>query len=200
MMRCFFVSQFVRGLKDEIRAAMQSQVPDTVDRAILLAKVQEQVGDKAKSKFQKQNTSSKYNPSFNKAEFKQPATANSLWKERQLRHYRRANRLCYYCGDKYEPAHLEKCLKRPKPQVNALAVNDLDVELSEVVLNQLAIEDTLAADFYQLSLNALAGTKEGECIKVRALVKNQVIIILIDNGSSHSFIDTSFLPRVRIQA
>lgn len=36
----FFVSQYIKGLKPEIGAAVQSQVPHDVDRAILLAKVQ----------------------------------------------------------------------------------------------------------------------------------------------------------------
>lgn len=29
-----------------------------------------------------------------------------FWKERQLCEYRRANGLCYNCGDKYDPAHV----------------------------------------------------------------------------------------------
>jgi hypothetical protein len=34
----FFASQFVKGLKDEIRDIVQSQVPEDVDRVMLLAK------------------------------------------------------------------------------------------------------------------------------------------------------------------
>jgi hypothetical protein len=36
----FFASQFVNGLKKEIRYTVQSQVPEDVDRAVLLAKIQ----------------------------------------------------------------------------------------------------------------------------------------------------------------
>jgi hypothetical protein len=39
----FYVSQFIRGLKSEIRGLVESQVPQTVERAILLALVQEEV-------------------------------------------------------------------------------------------------------------------------------------------------------------
>jgi hypothetical protein len=35
----FYVSQFIKGLKSEIRASVESQVPDSVERAILLALV-----------------------------------------------------------------------------------------------------------------------------------------------------------------
>jgi hypothetical protein len=44
----FFVSQFIRGLKDELRGAVESQVPETLERAILLARVQEEVLAEAK--------------------------------------------------------------------------------------------------------------------------------------------------------
>jgi hypothetical protein len=38
---------------------------------------------------------------------------------------------------------LEVCTKRNKAQVNALALNDLDRELSDDTLNELAAEDIL---------------------------------------------------------
>lgn len=59
---------------------------------------------------------------------------------------------------------------------------------------------SLAEDFCQLSLNALAGTDRGEAMKLRALVENQVILILIDSGSSHSFVSSSFLKKVGLKA
>jgi hypothetical protein len=51
-----------------------------------------------------------------------------------------------------------------KPQVNALVVNDLDKEISENLLNEMAIEDMITEDFCQLPLNALAGTHTSDCI------------------------------------
>lgn len=52
------------------------------------------------------------------------------------------------------------CSKRPlvPTQLNALVVNELDVVLNDEVLNQLALEDALAENFCQLSLNAISGT------------------------------------------
>ena len=46
----FFVSQFNKGLKYEIASSVQSQLPQIVDKAILLAKVQQQVLEKGKQK------------------------------------------------------------------------------------------------------------------------------------------------------
>jgi hypothetical protein len=36
----FFITQFTRGLKPEVFAAVQSQLPETMERAVMLAKIQ----------------------------------------------------------------------------------------------------------------------------------------------------------------
>lgn len=72
----------------------------------------------------------------------------------------------------------------------------LDVELSEHILAQLDLEDAITQDFCQLSLNALSGTNSGQAMRVAALVKNKVMLILIDSGSSHSFVSSAFLQNV----
>jgi hypothetical protein len=55
----FFVTQFIKGLKLEIGAVVQSQIPETLDRAILLARIQQQVLEKGKTKWQRTASSSK---------------------------------------------------------------------------------------------------------------------------------------------
>jgi hypothetical protein len=67
-----------------------------------------------------------------------------------------------------------------------LVVNDLDAELTEETLNHLEIEDVLASEMGQLSLNALAGTESSDSMCIRALVQSKVMLILVDSGSSHS--------------
>jgi hypothetical protein len=49
-----------------------------------------------------------------------------------------------------------------------------------------------------VSLHALAGTCPSNTIQLRALVQNQVIIILVDSGSTHSFIDTGLCQRLQL--
>ena len=105
-----------------------------------------------------------------RVEHKPTTPLTSLWKDRQLRDYRKANGLCFNCGDKFVPGHLEVCPKRNKPQVNALVINDLDRELSDEVLNQLAAEDTLHEDFCQLSLHAISSVDNTNYIKLKARV------------------------------
>ena len=115
-----------------------------------------------------------------------------------MRDYRRANNLCYFCGEKYEPGHQDVCSKRAKPQLNAIVVNPLDKEITEEVLNTLAVEDALAEDFYQLSLNALSSADTDNSIKLRTLVKNKVMLVLLNSGSSHSFISSSFVAMANL--
>ena len=109
--------------------------------------------------------------------------------------YRKANNLCYYCGDKFDHVHAVVCLQRPKVQVNALVVNDLDTPLSEELVAQLELEDSLTNDFGHLSLNALAGTDDGHAIKLRALVKNKVMLALVDSVAPTVLSVTNFCSR-----
>jgi len=78
-------------------------------------------------------------------------------------------------------------------------VNPLDKEeITEEVLNTLAVEDALAEDFCQLSLNALSSANTDNSIKLRTLVKNKVMLVLLDLGSSHSFISSSFVAMANL--
>jgi hypothetical protein len=47
-----------------------------------------------------------------------------------------------------------------------------------------------------LSIHALAGTDSGDTIRLRALVDNQILLILVDSGSTGSFLNASMLPRL----
>jgi len=96
------------------------------------------------------------------------------------------------------PGHFEVYSKRQKPQVNAIVLNDLDRELSDEVLNELAVEDQLHEEFCQLSLNALSSQNSTSCIKLKARVKDKVILILVDSGSTHSFISSQFVELAKL--
>jgi hypothetical protein len=77
--------------------------------------------------------------------------------------------------------------------VNALALNDLDREISEDMLNELAIDESLTENFGQLSLNALSGTQSADSIQLKATVLNKTMLILVDTGSSHCFVSSHFV-------
>jgi hypothetical protein len=174
----FFTSHFINGLKDELKGAVQSQLQSSVDRTCLLAKIQQQILERQKLKHVRVHVP-KSSSSFAKTESSQPQTSATLWKERQLRDFRRANNLCYYCGEKFDAAHLQKCSKRNKPQVNAIVINDLDTELTEETLSQLEMEGVITAEIGQLSLNVISGTERGDSMRIRALVGSKVMLVLV---------------------
>lgn len=93
---------------------------------------------------------------------------------------------------------MEVCSKRNKAQTNAIIMNDLDRELSDEVLNDLATEDALHEEFCQLSLNAITSSESTNCIKLKTRVKDKVMLILIDSGSTHSFISSQFVTLAKI--
>jgi hypothetical protein len=97
-----------------------------------------------------------------------------------------------FCGDKFDKVHATSCVKRQSSQVNAIVVNDLDHHLTQEVLRQLDIEDNITEEFEQLSLNAVSGTSSGDVLKLQALVRGKVTLLLSNSGSSHSFVSSSF--------
>lgn len=50
----------------------------------------------------------------------------------------------------------------------------------------------------QLSVNALSGADHPKTLRLRALIENQVVIILVDLGSTSSFIDSALLQRLKV--
>ncbi|WVZ79446.1 hypothetical protein U9M48_027023 [Paspalum notatum var. saurae] len=192
----FFVSKYIGGLNDDIRGTVESQVPPTVDRAAVIAKIQQGIVERQKARQHKSSSGFKAQASTSKVESKSQPPQSPLWRERQLRDYRRTHGLCFHCGEKYEPGHLEVRPKKTKAHLNTLAINDLDIELTEEVLNQLVVEDALAEEFCQLSLNALSSVERMGCLKLRAMVNNTAMHFLLDNGSSHTFVSSAFVKHV----
>ena len=94
--------------------------------------------------------------------------------------------------------HAEVCVKKNRPQINAMVLNDLDREIDEELLNEMAVQEILTEDFGQLSLNALAGTASSECIQLKATVQNKTMLILVDTGSSHSFVSSDFVNLAKL--
>lgn len=194
----FYVSQFIRGLKIEIRGAVEAQVPETVERAILLALVQQEVQAEARPWAQRQIPHARFEHQAPRQEAIKPALklgTGDLWKDRQLRDYRRVNGLCFKCGDKFDPTH--QCAKKPAAELHAMTTEEEVEQLSDEILNTIELQDLADAKQLSLSLNALAGTDSNDTIRLRALVGNQVMLILIDSGSTGSFVNEAMLSRVQ---
>ena len=125
--------------------------------------------------------------------------SSELAKERQLRDFRRLNGLCFGCGEKYEPGHQAKCPKRGGTQLHSLTMEDMGLTLSDEVLQQLDKEDREMVEASNLSLNAISGTDRVGCMRVRALIQNQVMGMLVDSGSSTSFVSQRIVDKLTLQ-
>jgi hypothetical protein len=192
----FFATTYVNGLKEDIRAGVEPHVPTTMRKAATIAKIRQRQADRNKLKYQRQPQKARVPPP--KQDTKPNTSYGSFWRDKQLRDYRKANNLCYSCGEKFEPGHAEVCTKRNKIHLNAIVVNDLDKEISEDLLNEMAIEEILTEEFCQLSLNALSGTESPNCIKLKTTVKNKTMLTLVDTGSSHSFVSAHFVKLAQL--
>jgi len=51
----FFASTYVAGLRDDIKAVVEIHLPKTVDRAVVIAKIQQRTLERNKAKFNKAN-------------------------------------------------------------------------------------------------------------------------------------------------
>ena len=109
----FFASTYVAGLKDEIKAMVEPHVPTTVDRAAVIAKIQQRTLERNKTKYNRNYAANK--SAQQKPEQQPPQNALNLQRIRQLRDYRKANNLCFSCGEKFEPGHQAVCPKRQQP-------------------------------------------------------------------------------------
>lgn len=192
------VLQFLHGLRDEIRAGVELHAPTTVAKAAALARKQEGILERATRPAHRGAAPLRHPaPVFRPEGQPQPARQNAgeLWRARQLKEFRRANGLCYGCGDKYTPGHV--CAPRPPPaapgapQIHAMVGEDGGNILSDETLNELLSEDTAPLSDCTISLHAMYGDRAANTIRLRAMSGHQALLMLVDSGSTHSFISTA---------
>uniref|UniRef100_A0ACD5VZX8 Uncharacterized protein n=1 Tax=Avena sativa TaxID=4498 RepID=A0ACD5VZX8_AVESA len=125
-----FVSQFIKGLKAELRGSVEAQLRETIDRAALLAEVHQDILGRSKPWAQRAALRGIASAArAERAEATRPATPGStgeLWKDQQLRDYRRQHGLCYKCGEKFDPTH--QCQRKPPQQLNVMLTEEEHTE------------------------------------------------------------------------
>lgn len=94
---------------------------------------------------------------------------------------RKAQGLCYRCGEKYFVGH--QC--KPK-QLNAMTADDM--ELRERSQEELQLQEGEIMD-EAISLHALSGVEMPNTIRLRGEAKKNSLTIQVDSGSTHSFLD-----------
>ncbi|XP_070022199.1 uncharacterized protein [Nicotiana sylvestris] len=123
--------------------------------------------------------------SFNKTVEKASYADNKLFESRKTQG------LCYKCGEKYHPGH--QCRPRQLNAISAATEEALEAALHQeetVIIPEEEIVDKA------ISLNALSGTEVPNTIKLRGEAKKNSLIILLDSGSTHSFLDMEAAKKI----
>lgn len=77
-----------------------------------------------------------------------------------------------------------------------IEIGDFGEVFSEDTVHALnLLDETPAPQCCLLSANAQVGTKGGNTLRLRALVGDQIMLLLVDSGSSHTFVNAEFAKR-----
>lgn len=204
------VNRFIDGLASNIRAVVFIHRPLDLDTAVSLALLQEEMltptgipissisGDQFTSKNMQRSmpVSAALLPRINQegqrktiipehnrtmAGEKRPAEER---KASALMAYRKAKGLCYKCGSRWGPTH--KC----GDTVPLHMVEELWqlFEQSGVSDDPVSAQEDSGDDLMVLSFQAIHGTEAPQTIKLMATLFSKKVIMLVDSGSSSSFI------------
>lgn len=107
--------------------------------------------------------------------------------------------MCYYCDEKFQPSH--RCNRPRLYLLEGLEVEGLK-ELEEVEApppKAPATEvDREEGKLMGISLYTIGGAPSPKTIRLAGTINHQIIVILIDSGSTHSFVDPNVARKVRL--
>ncbi|KAL4325963.1 hypothetical protein GQ457_11G022560 [Hibiscus cannabinus] len=190
----YFVSSFLSGLKEELRHRVKIHQPQSLNEAYRQAKLHELSLEIESKKFRPKpysftNPQMTTKPVHQSSPAQQKPTTtntNQTANRQTLLEYRRANNLCYKCGERFAPGHQYK-----NRQLNSME----DMEQTETKEGTTDNEE----DSYQLdkpmeeeleiSINALTGNVGHSTLRLLGTIKGRHLSILVDSGSTHSFIN-----------
>lgn len=193
------VTQYILGLKEELQGPVESQLPQTVTMAATLAGVHEGVFERQKKMGK---TIVPRSPAYTpfRRDTNSAMSASDVWKAQQLKEYRRANNPCFKCNAPFVPGH--RCAQpAAAAQLKAMENVDTPEVLTDAMLTAITeLEQGWVSDGMYLSIHAMSGTSKGQSIQIQVLMGDQTLIFLIDSGSSHSFIHSSMVARLKLPA
>uniref|UniRef100_A0A7N2KR02 Uncharacterized protein n=1 Tax=Quercus lobata TaxID=97700 RepID=A0A7N2KR02_QUELO len=187
------LSCFLSGLKDEIRLAVRMQNPRTLSAAFGLAKIQEEYLLTCKKVYRPFQEPSKTNwqeyPTArhdSKAEAKVPVQKITSAQMEE----RRRKGLCYYCDEKWQPRHKCKGLK--------LFMIDEVQEVCQVEVGDEELTTKLQLNQADITLYALLGSPSPGTMRVLGQIRGHWVVILLDTGSSHNFLDAVLVRTLKL--
>ncbi len=199
-----FIQSYISGLKKELIPFIDLSNPTTLEEVYEQAKLHEHAISIMWKKHKLANRTGSGHPQgyqnfkpFNQRGYPRYTENNkanppksSTWQSgvsRQVIEQRRAAGLCFKCGEKYYQGH--QCQGKSLNQIGG------EYEVEEVFDEGLLQEEEEEAvqqdepDEMGISVHALSGETPQETLKVQGEVGGKPLVILIDTGSTHSFID-----------
>ncbi|XP_038995777.1 uncharacterized protein LOC120120131 [Hibiscus syriacus] len=185
----YFVSSFISGLKEELKHKVKVLEPKNLSEAYRQAKLYELANEiegkkyKSPSKFLSYTASNSQQNSGNRSFLPKSVPPNTNQKQNLL-DYRRANNLCFKCGEKFVPGHQCKvrqlnCMEEEEPTDSV--VQELTEEENREVEDQ-------AKETLEISINAITESVGHTTLRIQGFIKGKPINVLIDSGSTHSFV------------
>lgn len=103
---------------------------------------------------------------------------------------RRSKGLCMLCDEPFTPDHQ---LKHKRSQIFVMEGADdetgsFDPEVEEILL-EWTLDETTTEPTPTISVNALSGSSNFNCMRVIGQYGKRKLFILIDRGSTHNFLD-----------
>jgi hypothetical protein len=203
----FLVQKFLDGLKYSISSAIMLHKPRTVDAALSLALMQEEMLDASAKRYL--NRSSRYSPRLNSSAKPialldtPPSEAKSVgtpdpkpkWESKlsTLREQRRAQGLCMKCGEKWGGGH--RCPKQVPLHILEEVWDVMNLE-EEPNKPSDSISNSSDEEILALSAEAIAGVQGKKTFKLQGMINNTEILILADSGSTSTFISTNMANKL----
>ncbi|XP_020082221.1 uncharacterized protein LOC109705849 [Ananas comosus] len=200
----YLIACYINGLKEELIPFLDIAHPNTLEEAYEQATLHERALSAMSRKWRGNYKPITQQPQLTNTKtatggtgvVTQPKGSGNQYpsSNRQLIEQRRAAGLCFKCGEKYQPGH--QC------SLKGLNLIQGEDDLLEIYDESCITEEREDAeegrntketdgDIRELgvSVHALSGGKTQDTIKVPGESKGKTLTILIDTGSTHSFID-----------
>ena len=118
---------------------------------------------------------------------------------REERDERKRRGLCMWCGVKYTREH--NCVKSRLYQLLVEDTGQKEAEFEEFAdcvdtLEPMGGNGEDVGTLHAISLHALVGTEDHHTIRLEGRIKNQSLMILVDSGNSHNFLNQNTTKRL----
>ncbi|XP_075659120.1 uncharacterized protein LOC142628999 [Castanea sativa] len=208
------LSCFLNGLKDEVKLLVKMLNPKNLNEAFGLAKIQEEYL-MSRKKSQRPSSLELSKPSILGpkpdvklgSKFKLPLQRLSPAQMEE----RRKKGLCFNCDENFQPGHPYKSAKLflleglypfqgPNSNVQLIELNDNEMPLclESDMLPFESIESESKMAKVEITLYALLGSPSLGTIRIKGKINGHWVLILIDTGSTHNFLDAAILSKLQL--